>query len=309
MRVTEREQMSDELSELERAIDRCRTTLIHEISQDVPGLRQTFDLLCEELRHVESIHHKVHKLRSWGQLMMSLVMTALEEREPQARQRLKRELASVFDVEPFVPFDLHRVTPWKHFSKERLGKGQELALVVGEGIVDFDRSAREDLKHRKDLGPGWSDRGPQWPEHLNALTWLNDRPLLDFIEPPRNLPLPAHWKGPKLSEELIARGVLSIVEKYQESHGSKQLRDDLFRMNPPFTWGEVVHYFLPETTMGERGEALSKFLSLFKKRYCWECNELFTGPKSSPRLSCPRCFNKLRKRKERRNEWKNDPQV
>jgi len=212
-------------------------------------------------------------------------MTALEEREPQARQ-LKRELASVFDVEPFAPFDLHGVTPWKHFSKERLDKGQELALAVGEGVVEFDRSAREDL--RKDL-PGWVDRGPQWPEYLNALTWLNDRALLDYIKP--------DWKEPKLSEELIARDVLSIVEKDQESHGSKKIRDHLRDMNPPLTWGEVVYHFLSETTKGESG-ALREFLSLFRKRYCLECDELFTAPKSS-RLTCRRCLNRLNKRKER----------
>lgn len=165
----------------------------------------------------------------------------LEKCEPQLRRRLKRELASVLDFDSFTPFDLHGVTPWKGLPQHRLAKGQELALAVGEGVVEFDRSAREDLKCRKDLDPGWADRGPQWPELLNELTWLADRALLDYIEP--------DWKEPKFSEELIARDVLSYVEKDQESHGSKKIRDYLRDIDPPLTWGEVVYHVLCDSEM------------------------------------------------------------
>ena len=65
--------------------------------------------------------------------------------------------------------------------------------------------------------------------------------------------------------------------------------------------GEVVYHFLrdPANTKGKRGEALGEFLGLFRKRYCLECDELFTASKSSLRLVCQRCSNKLRKRRER----------
>lgn len=278
--------MSEELHELDRAIDRCRHILVHEIPEDTPSLLQIFHILCEELRHVELAHRKMHRLRTLGRLMMSLVMMDLEEREPQARRQLERELASVLDFDSFAPFNLHGLR-LQCLPKERLDKGQVIALEVAEGVIELDRSVRKYLK-----GRGWADRGPRWPDYLNELTWLRDRELLDYLHLP---------EGPKQREELIAREVISIVEKDQESHGSKKLRDDLRYMNPPLTWGEVVYHFLraPETTKGERGRVLREFLSLFRKRYCLECDTLFTGPKSSPRLTCQRCYNKLRKQKER----------
>jgi hypothetical protein len=202
-------------------------------------------------------------------------------------EQLKREVASVFDVDSFAPFNLRGII-LQRLSKERLAKGQSLALVVGEGLIELDRSVGEYLK---DIG--WADRGSRWPDYLNELTWLRDKVLLDYLHP-----CP---EGLKPHEELLAREVLSIVEKGQESHGSKKLRDDLRDMNPPLTWGEVVYHFMqdPENTKGKRGRTLQEFLSLFRKRYCLECDELFTGPKSGPRLTCPRCSNKLRKRRER----------
>jgi hypothetical protein len=269
--------MSKELDELDQAIDCCRAALTQE----------DFHVLCKELRHLELIHRKMHRLRTLGRLKIGLLMMDLEEREPQERRQLKKEVTSVFDVDSFAPFDL-RGLMLQQLSKERLGKGESLALVVGEGLIEFDRSVREYLK-----ALGWADRGSRWPDYLYELTWLRSKVLLDYLQPAS--------EGLKPGEELLAREVLYIVEKDQESHGSKKLRDDLKDMTPPLIWGEVVYHFLrdPGTIKGERGRTLQEFLSLFRKRYCIECDELFTGPKSSPRLVCQRCSNKLKKRTER----------
>lgn len=270
--------MSEELYELDQAIDCCRAALAQE---DVY-------VLCKELRHLELIHRKMHRLRALGRLRVGLLMMDLEEREPQVRPQLKRELASVFDFDSPAPFNLHEVMPKKRLPKERLDKGQAIALEVGEGVIELDQSVRKYLKAR-----GWADRGPRWPDYLNQLAWLRDRALLDYLRPAS--------EGPKPDEEKVARQVLSLVEKNQESCGSRKLRDDLRGMGPPLTWGEVVYHFLrdPVNTKGKRGEALGEFLGLFRKRYCLECDELFTASKSSLRLVCQRCSNKLRKRKER----------
>lgn len=281
--------MSEELYELDQAIDRCRAALAQE---DIYAL-------CKELRHLESIHHKMHRLRALGRLRLGLLMMELEEGEPQARRQLEKALVSVFDIDSFAPFNLHGMMPKKRLPKERLDKGQVTALEVGEGLIELDRSVRKYFKDR-----GWADRGPRWPEYLNQLTWLRDRVLLDYLQPAS--------EGPKPDEEKVAREVLCIVEKSQESRGSRKLRDDLKDMDPPLTWGEVVYHFLhdPINIKGKRGEALGEFLGLFRRRYCLECDELFTAPKSGLRLVCQRCSNKLKKRKEReRKKQQQLPQV
>ncbi len=293
--------MSEELYELDRAIDRCRDVLAHKIPDesvaDVPALLQTFHVLWEELRHLELIHRKMHRLRTFGRLIMSVVMMDIEEHDPQVRRQLKRELASMLDFVSPAPFNLHGIMPQKRLPKDRLAKGQAVALVIGERVIEVACSGQEYAK-----GLGREDRASWWPDYLNELTWLHDRALLDYLQPAS--------EGQKSSfEEGLARGILFMEEKDRESHGGKKLSDELRHMNPPLTWGEVVYHILqdPETTKGKRGRALREFLSLFRGRYCLECDELFVGPKSSPRLTCESCYNRLRKRKERRR--KNYPQV
>jgi len=286
--------MSDELYELDQAIGRCAAALVQKLPEDTPGLLQTFRVLCEELRHLELIHSKMHQLRYFGRLIIGPVMRELEERDPQVRRQLKREFASVFDSDSGVPFNLHGVMSQKQLSKERLDKGQCLALVVGEGLIELAWSVQEYFKALEiSKGLEWMGKGPWWPDFLDELTRLHDSALLDYLHPPS--------EGQEPFEEELGREVLSLVEKDQESHGSKKLRDDLRDMNPPLTWGEVVYYILraPENTKGERGRALREFLIPFFRRRCLECDELFTVSKSSLRLTCPRCSNKSRKRRER----------
>lgn len=292
--------MSDELHELDQAIGRCAAALVQKLPDesvaDVPALLQTFHVLCEELRHLKLIHRKMHQVRYFGRLIIRPVMRKLEERDPQIRRQLKRELASVFDFDSDsdAPFNLHGLMPQKCLPQDRLAKGQAIALVIGEGVIELAWSVQEYLKGFECLkGLEWMDRGPGWPDFLDELTRLHDRVLLDYLHPPS--------EGQEPFEEELAREVLSLVEKDQESHGSRKLRDDLRDMNPPLTWGEVVYHFLqdPENTKGKRGRTLREFLIPFFGRRCLECDELFTVSKSSLRLTCPRCSNKLRKRKER----------
>ena len=155
-------------------------------------------------------------------------------------------------------------------------------------VIKLDQSVRDYLR-----SSGLGDRGPRWSDYLNEVTWLCDRALLDYAKPPP--------EGQKPWEELMAWEVFSMVEKDQESHGTIRLREDLRDMDPPVTWGEVVYHFLrePETTRGEKGKALRDFLCLFKKRYCLECDKLFTWKSSRTGLICPTCLSKLRKRKQR----------
>lgn len=281
------EHMSEELQKLDQSIDHCRVALSHKIPEDTLSLLQTFHVICEELRYLELIHRKMHMLRTSSRLKIGLVIMKLEESAPQSGRQVKSKLASVFDFDNPASFNLHRIKP-KHLTKDRLAKGQAIALVVGEGVIELDWSMREYLKRL-----GLADTGPLWPDYLNKLTWLHNRALLDYLQPSS--------EERKPYEELVAREVLSVVEKDQECHGSIKLSDDLRHMNPPLTWGEVIYHFLhdPQTTKGERGEALREFLSLFNKRYCLECDELFTASKSSLSITCPRCSSKLRKRRER----------
>lgn len=292
--------MSEELYELDRAIDHCRDALVHNIPDenvaDVPALLQTFHVLREKLWHLELIHRRMHRLRYFSRLIIRPVMRELEKRDPQVRRQLKRELASVFDFDSDsgVPFNLHGVMPQKRLPKGRLAKGQVIALKVGEAVIELARSVQEYLKDFECLkGLEWMDRGPGWPDLLDELTRLHDRALSDYLHPPS--------EGQEPFEEELARELLSIEEKDRESHGNDKLSDELRHMNPPLTWGEVVYHILqdPDTTEGKRGRALREFLSPFRKRFCLECDELFTVSKSSLRLICPRCSTKLRKRRER----------
>lgn len=286
--------MSEELYELDQAIGRCAAALVQKIPEDTPDLLQTFRVLCEELRHLELIHSKMHQLRYFGRLIIRPVMRELEERDPQVRQQLKRKLASVSDSDSRAPFNLRGVMPQKCLPKDRSYKGQVTALEVGEGVIELALSVQEYLKGFEYLkGLEWMDRGPWWPDFLDELTRLHDRALLDYLHPPS--------EGQEPFEEELAREVLSLVEKDKESHGSRKLSDELRHMNPPLTWGEVVYHILqaPENTKGKRGRALREFLIPFFRRRCLECDELFTVSKSSLCLTCPRCSNKLRKRRER----------
>ncbi len=248
--------MSQELYELDQAISRCGAALVQKIPDesvaDVPTLLQAFHVLREELRHLELIHSEMHRLSYFGRLIIRPIMRRLEERDPQVRRQLERELASVFDSDSDsdsdTPFNLHGLMPQNRLHKDRSSKGQVIALEVGEAVIELAWSMQEYFdgsEHLRSLR--WMDRGPGWPDLLAELARLHDSALLDYPRPPS--------EGQEPFQEELPREVLSLVEKDRESRGSSELRDDLRDMNPPLTWGEVVYHFLqdPENTKGKRG--------------------------------------------------------
>lgn len=285
------EQVSDALYEVGRAVDRCWAALVRDMPEDRPSLLKTFHDLCKELQYLESIHSKIRRLRRVELLRTHLVMMKLEGDDPAARRQLKREFASAFELDSPVPFKLQGPKPQEYLTKERLVKGQELALEVGGGVIALDESIRQYLK-----SSGYADMGPRWPDYLDELTSLYDRPLLDCLQPPS--------KGAKPRREQIAREVLSILKEARESGGSIALSYELRHMAPPLTWGEVVYHFLrdPESTKGETGKALREYLRLFRKRSCLECGKLFPVSKSSLNLLCNSCSARLRQRNHRKGK-------
>lgn len=251
---------------------------------DRASVEKALDILEEDYNHIEKIHHLVHRMRRHLLLAWQVIEAALEEKHGKKR-KLRHGI-----VKPDINLlELKRKLPQVP-EKELRGR---LAVEVAGTIIKLTRSS--------------------WPTWLALLANAKGDQSVMEPKPTPGEDLPPGWS--KVWEDELAEEVLVRWNELLEDEEGKT-KQELKKLVPPLTWGEVLYYFydyLQEISRDKADTDCEKALSQRKKldclfyppgrHYCFYCDRPFNVSKYHPyRSICSSCTTSQREARYRQRK-------